>query len=453
MQYFKPEGEYFAGDCMPFYNDGVFHLFYLLDQNHHQANNGLGGHQWAHLSTRDLKEWTSHSIAIKPEESWEASICTGSLIFYNGLYHAFYAVRKPDRTQHICHAYSEDCISFQKSKFNPILSAPAISYKEDFRDPLVFRDLSGQFNMIITSNLKEPPLNRRGGCLLRYTSSDLIKWKERGIFLLLGKKQQYASIPECPDIFQIGDYFYLLFGQGLETHYRVSQNPLGPWHEPDNDVIASNLCAVMKTAPFVNNRRIGVCWVGTREENKDSGFLQWGGNIVFREIKQNPDGTLNTSFLQELTPEGNVIFPTINIHSPESIEKSGELSFNAANTTQAVSFSKLPFNFKMLCEVEINGCKSFTFGIRGIGNLEKSYELTFDLGRRQISLHGQVIYISDDLKKNFTVEIVVNDSLIDVCINKKYTIINRLYELNGDSVFIFCYNGKLSVRNIQFYAI
>jgi hypothetical protein len=48
MQYFKPQEPFFAGECMPFFHDGVFHLFYLLDENHHQGKGGLGGHQWAH---------------------------------------------------------------------------------------------------------------------------------------------------------------------------------------------------------------------------------------------------------------------------------------------------------------------------------------------------------------------------------------------------------------------
>ena len=32
--YYQPAGHWF-GDCMPFYHDGTFHLFYLLDENHH----------------------------------------------------------------------------------------------------------------------------------------------------------------------------------------------------------------------------------------------------------------------------------------------------------------------------------------------------------------------------------------------------------------------------------
>lgn len=46
-QYFKPDGDFFVGDCMPFFHVGTFRLFYLLDENHHGALGGLGGHQWA----------------------------------------------------------------------------------------------------------------------------------------------------------------------------------------------------------------------------------------------------------------------------------------------------------------------------------------------------------------------------------------------------------------------
>ena len=64
MQYFKPEGLFFAGDPMPFFHDGVFHLFWLLDENHHKGKGGLGGHQWAHSSSRDLIHCEQHPLAL-----------------------------------------------------------------------------------------------------------------------------------------------------------------------------------------------------------------------------------------------------------------------------------------------------------------------------------------------------------------------------------------------------
>jgi hypothetical protein len=74
MQYFTPDGDFFVGDCMPFFHEGTFHLFYLLDEQHHQGKGGLGGHQWAHASSTDLEHWIHHPLALAIDEEWECSI-------------------------------------------------------------------------------------------------------------------------------------------------------------------------------------------------------------------------------------------------------------------------------------------------------------------------------------------------------------------------------------------
>jgi sucrose-6-phosphate hydrolase SacC (GH32 family) len=139
MQYFRPGGDFFAGDAMPFFHDGVFHLFYLLDENHHQAKGGLGGHQWAHATTTDLAHWTQHPLALPITESFEGSICTGSLFYHAGTYYAFYATRRLDRTQHLSLATSRDGIHFQKTAPNPLASPGAGYSPNHYRDPFLFR--------------------------------------------------------------------------------------------------------------------------------------------------------------------------------------------------------------------------------------------------------------------------------------------------------------------------
>lgn len=42
MAYFKPEGNLYVGDCIPFYHEGTFYLYWLIDSAHHSALNGLG---------------------------------------------------------------------------------------------------------------------------------------------------------------------------------------------------------------------------------------------------------------------------------------------------------------------------------------------------------------------------------------------------------------------------
>ena len=96
MQYFKPEGDLFVGDCMPFFHAGTFRLFYIRDENHHGALGGLGGHQRAQASSENLINWEHHPLAIPITEDREGSICTGSVFFHEGTYYGFYATRMRD---------------------------------------------------------------------------------------------------------------------------------------------------------------------------------------------------------------------------------------------------------------------------------------------------------------------------------------------------------------------
>ena len=126
LQYFKPQGSYFVGDCMPFYHDGTFRLFYLLDENHHAARDGLGGHQWAQASSQDLVHWQQHPLAIPITQDREGSICTGSVFFHEGTYYGFYATRMRDHTQHLSLAASRDGIHFEKTEPNLFIMDPRI---------------------------------------------------------------------------------------------------------------------------------------------------------------------------------------------------------------------------------------------------------------------------------------------------------------------------------------
>ena len=44
--------------------NGTLHVFYLLDRRHHGSGAGTGRHQFAHVSSPDLKTWTEHPLAV-----------------------------------------------------------------------------------------------------------------------------------------------------------------------------------------------------------------------------------------------------------------------------------------------------------------------------------------------------------------------------------------------------
>ena len=116
LQYWKPPEPFNVGDTLPFYHDGTFHFVYLVDKDHHRGLGGLGGHQWAQATSRDLVHWTHQPLAIALTSEEEASICTGSLFWWDGVYYGFYATRRrDDRSEHASLAVSADGIVFTKT--------------------------------------------------------------------------------------------------------------------------------------------------------------------------------------------------------------------------------------------------------------------------------------------------------------------------------------------------
>ena len=450
MQYYKPEGHFFVGDCMPFSHNGVFHLFFLLDENHHQGNGGLGGHQWAHVSTRDLVKWTHHPLALPLTEPWEGSICTGSAFFHDGLYYAFYAVRKPDRTQHLCLATSRDGVAFEKRKNNPFLSAPAGYRADDFRDPFVFRDEAGHFQLLVTSRQSESPLYDRGGCVLRFESDDLETWRGPSLFLTPGGRTGWGGVPECPDCFFWNGWHYLLFGLGLQTHYRLSRNPLGPWIEPAVDTLGTPLEAVLKTAPFGENRRIGAAWITERGEGKNNGGLLWGGNLVLRELVQHEDGTLGTRTPPEAAlPVGNSLHPAFAALTPGAFGQTSSIHLDAPQTEEVAALDGLPLRYRLTCHVSPSaGTASFGLGLKGSGSFESKDDLIFYPERRKVALAQNTAEKVEELQHPFDLEIVVYDDIVDVCIADAHSLVDRLPERTGSRLFFFCTNGGVAFDNI-----
>ncbi len=428
MQYWKPRGYNTSlGDCMPFFHDGRFHLFYLFDRRHHGSKWGLGAHQWAHASSTDLAHWEQHPMAIPITEQWEGSICTGSVFFHDGVYYAHYATRMPDGKQHLAHATSTDGIHFDKLPPNPLASPQAGYDPTHYRDPLVFEE-NGLFHMLVTARFTD----KRDGCVAQLLSKDLKTWDLAEPFIIPGR------VTDCPDYFEWNGYHYLF----AEFVYWMSREPLGPWTSPAMDRL--DVLYVPKTAAFTGNRRIYVSWL------PDGG---WAGNAVFRELIQHEDGTLGTKFVPEMMPKcgGALDLASMTAKPGANVERDS---------------IRAPHDMYLTTQVT-PGSKGTRFGLSLHADADKGKGcgLWFDPAKQRVEFHADdsdagktketncAIDRVEGLDRPFTLEIVVKDDIIDVCIDHRRTIITRykgdgedLLFLTGDSGTLF---DKLGIRTLE----
>lgn len=277
-----------VGDCMPFERDGRYCLYYLFDRRGHASKQGLGAHQWAQISSADLRTWTVHPMAVGITEQWEGSICTGSLIQKDGKTYAFYAVRMSDGSPaRMTWAVSDDGVHFEKSGRYFALTAPYEPVSA--RDPKVFLGADGQYHMLVTTSLTDG--GRFGGCLAHLTSPDLIEWTQHGPFIVPG----YSDQPECSDYFEWNGWYYLVFSNFAIARYRMSRSPFGPWIRPENDLLDTLESQVPKTAAF-GDRRLSTGFLARRPR-------AYAGNAVTHELFQRPDGTLGVKQPEEILPQ------------------------------------------------------------------------------------------------------------------------------------------------------
>ncbi len=440
VQYWHPRGwNTSAGDAMPFFHEGVFHIFFLRDRRHHGSKWGLGAHEWWHVSSIDLAHWKEEPPALRVTDESEGSICTGSVFFHDRRYYAFYATRALDRSERLGIAASSDGMHFEKLLPTPFAEPTEPYRRGPNRDPFVFRD-GDHFQMLVTAELAHPDAVRRGGALEQLTSTDLKSWStDKQPLLVPGYS---GGQPECSDLFFWRGWYYLLFGQDGQTHYRMAKTARGPWITPGKDALDGPEARVMKTAPFTGDRRIGVAFVTQGN---------WGGDLLLRELVQNADGTLGTKFLRELTPAG----------SYERVISNSDL--DASATFHMTSLGELPQNFQMKATLNPTpGTAEFGLTLRSGAGMTNGLELMFRQGTHDVQWisteagslgRSEAILQGMDCSKPLHLEIVVKDDIFDVSINGVRTLVHRAAGLNGSYGFVFARSGGVTLSGVRVAAL
>lgn len=301
---YTPENGAAAGDTMPFFWDGKWHLFF--------SQPPVGAWEYverarvstAHLVSEDLVNWEVLPDSFGPGEDGECDgngIWTGSVIEHNSVFHFFYTGynRHASSPQSICKATSTDLIHWEKAPQNPLFGPDLRWYEPvDWRDPFVYWDeAQNRFVMLISARLKAGPLFRRG-CIAVAYSQNLDEWEVKEPLFT----PMLTHCPECPELFQLGGWWYLVrsrYAEQAQTLYRVASAPDGPWEARKLDTLDGRRFYAAKSASD-GHRRVTFAWIPYRKHHDPQGEWVWGGQLGSpRELVALEDGTL----ISRLVPE------------------------------------------------------------------------------------------------------------------------------------------------------
>ena len=293
-----------CGDPMPFYDQkaGEFKVLYLQE---YENNPTYTFHPFWAVSTKDGASYEALGEVLPTGTSQyeaDAALGTGCCVYNEkeGLYYIYYTGHTSKEV--VMRATSPDFKTWTKDK-NWMLKGNDYGYSEiDFRDPQIFVAEDGLYHMVISSNLK----------FAEFTSSDLKNWSHLGQFPMI-----WDRMLECPDIFKMGDYWYLVYSEGYraswsrKVKYMMSttyeglkacfNDPGANWPKDGHEgVLDSRAFYAGKTASNGTDRYIwGWCPYRTgatiHEKNVAvgaGGEPNWSGALVCHKVIQHADGTL-----------------------------------------------------------------------------------------------------------------------------------------------------------------
>ncbi len=145
-----------------------------------------------------------------------------------------------------------------------------------------------------------------------YTSTDLLNWT--------AAPPLDAQLQECPDLFKIGDTYYLMGA----NHYASSKDLRGKFTLSDQPYI-DRFGIYAGKRMFDGKRHIWVGWIADTEDLKDDSKLSWGGTMCTpRELV--PGGLMAFSMCAQFRRPSTPLVGKFSIWdrpSPNSIRRSG----------------------------------------------------------------------------------------------------------------------------------
>jgi len=454
--YWKPRGiNTSAGDVMLAFGGARLHLIYLRDRRNHGSLWGRGAHEFCHWSTADLRNWTEHPDVLKLDSGAEASIGTGGMLFHEGLFHVW-GNRLSNRNgpeaeqltpSGIVRAISQDGERFERVHGDPIgVCEPGIWHDES----------TGVFHMLSPAR--------------RMESTDLHHWVtvDEGVLppsAPIGNRDG-APTGECYCLFEWNGWFYVIGGR---TGFWMGRDVRGPFHSVATGKVRPGAprwsiydgSMVPMAVVIQENRCLLAGWVVDH---------WWGGRLVFRELKQEGDGTLALGWVPEMVPETETSRILAGLGTEEGrADDAGCL--DVSEGCSAFHEYVLPAGD---CRVRMRlrpgrGCRAFGVNLRGDEDCQGGRELRFAPEKREarwgtpnglLGSRGELsprhnagdfaIENVEGLNGEVELDIILKDWVVDAWINRQRTMLTRSHEAKGERLSIFAEGGPLEYDPIEY---
>lgn len=467
--FYKPKNGT-VGDVIPYYENGVFRPFYLRGSNGYFGKDKAEG--WTMLQTTDHVQFTERPVGIRGG--------TGSVFFLDGVHHLFYCTFKQNpKRETVCHAVSRDGMqTFETIEEDSFTPDDRIYELTDWRDPFLFRnEETDEWWMLLAAKTKGKTARR--GCVALCTSKDLKRWTQQQP---LYAPHMHTSAHECPDLFQWGDWYYLIYSQytdRFQTYYRMSRSPGGPWLAPETDSFDTRCFYAAKTG-FDGENRYLYGWNPTRHLDNwgfnpeiypgaDYNSFDWGGTLIVHQLVQNEDGTLGVKVPETV----DVVLTTENALPVRQVTGEWEITPDSAKADTDFGYAAVTYENLVpeLCKLEMDITFSGTVKEVGVAlqvdkDFDTGYYISLQPGRNRVELktalrmydEGGWLFPYDveferpvrlSPETRHRLKLFVQDSILEVYIDDQVALSARMFDYTRRHIALFASHGQASFEHIR----
>ena len=451
--HFRPANGDFA-DPIPFFKDGQYHVYYLIG-SHTPLN-------WEHIVSTNLRDWkelpTALTVDGAPDSPDGEVMFTGCVMEHDGTYHAYYTghnSRNPKGMEFIMHATSPDAIHWTKIPGHGFRPDGVIYNNDklaDFRDPFVFRDEAGTgWLMAMCARTKADNKPVTG----LYASSDLIHWQPRPPLAT-----DYPASAECPDVFRIGDLWYVITSPSTDVVVARSSKALtGPYSAVTAASAIDTPILYAAKSQFDGKRHVLTGWLRDLEGGKDAGKRLWGGvQSLPREMYPGPGGQLLSRPVPEVRePFRKAVLDLAAKPEPRAVGaagwhyQSGHLVATVAGSPARARFD-VPTDYHLSLKVKLSPEATFGLAMRQQAAEGEHYQLELRPAKREVTLAGPGFDyprpVNLDTNREIQVEAFVQGSVIECFVDGAHAFSTRAYNLPSGALDLSVANGTAEVSEL-----